>query len=95
MKVPRIINMEAQRILYLITTLILTGRDLDMSTSLHPYIPAFLQHLLKPGIETWESRRRFKVIYSHEPHHYTLTKDHVEQKSFMQLYICTDDGFEV
>jgi hypothetical protein len=23
-----------------------------------------------------------EVIYSHEPPHYTLTKDHVEQKKF-------------
>jgi hypothetical protein len=85
--------MEAQRIPYLIT---LSFSLAGISTSLHSCIPAFLQHLLKPRNRNEGSHDGdLKVIYSHEPPHYTLTKDHVEQKSFMQLYTCTDDGFEV
>jgi len=92
MKVPRIKHGSTE-ILYFDHALIITGRDLDMSVFLHSCI--FYNISSNQDSKTKESRRRFEVIYSHEPPHYTLTKDHVEQKSFMQLYTCTDDGFKV
>ena len=96
MKVLRM-NIESAEIHLLDYALILTSRIFSICR--HPYIPTFLhfyKHPSNPEIETrgvtteiWRSFTATSPLTTLSP------KIMSNRKSFMQLYTCTEDGFEV